>query len=273
LFLEGNYKDSKALKELIFGNRLYSLNINFETNNFPVGMSGAGAGGKGGNCPSYNLYEAYEAGDVRLAATIAKNGDAWPNVNTQELQTYRGGANGLPTANATPTGFYLKKYVNGGTQISGSSVSTRNDRTWVIFRLAEFYLNYAEAYLNLSDKSGFTMTAANAINTVRNRAGLGNLSDGEATLDACKKERFVEFAFEGQRFFDVRRWKEGSKYFQNIYGLEITKNADGSFTETKKLVGAGLLPNARDWQEKMNLFPIPQSEIMKNPNLTQNPGW
>jgi hypothetical protein len=55
--------------------------------------------------------------------------------------------------------------------------------------------------------------------------------------------------------------------------LEITKNADGSFTETKKLVGAGLLPNARDWQEKMNLFPIPQSEIMKNPNLTQNPGW
>ena len=273
LFLEGSYKDSKALKELIFGNRLYSLNINFETNNFPVGMSGAGAGGKGGNCPSYNLYEAYEAGDVRLAATIAKNGDAWPNVNTQELQTYRGGANGLPIANATPTGFYLKKYVNGGTQISGSSVSTRNDRTWVIFRLAEFYLNYAEAYLNLSDKSGFTMTAANAINTVRNRAGLGNLSDGEATLDACKKERFVEFAFEGQRFFDVRRWKEGSKYFQNIYGLEITKNADGSFTETKKLVGAGLLPNARDWQEKMNLFPIPQSEIMKNPNLTQNPGW
>jgi hypothetical protein len=111
------------------------------------------------------------------------------------------------------------------------------------------------------------MTAAQAINTVRKRAGLADLTDAEATLDACKKERFVELAFEGHRFFDVRRWKEGEKYFKTIYGLEITKSGD-ELSSNKKVV------QNRQWdEEKMNLFPIPQSEILKAGNLDQNPGW
>jgi hypothetical protein len=262
-----NWSDAKALKEIIFARRLLSESRTFETYNFPVGMSGAGAGGQGGNCPTQNLVEAYETGDIRLAATVARNGDSWPNANTQPLETYIGGTNGLPNVNATPTSYYLKKYVDPETQISGNGANT-SKHVWVSFRLAEFYLNYAEAYLNLSDKSGLSTTAASAINTVRKRAGLADLSDSEATLEACKKERFVELAFEGHRFFDVRRWKEGDKYFKTIYGLEITKNADGTFTETKKVV------QNRQWDEsKMNLFPIPQSEILKAGNLQQNPGW
>lgn len=262
-----NWSDAKALKEIIFARRLLSESRTFETYNFPVGMSGAGAGGQGGNCPTQNLVDAYETGDIRLAATVAKNGDSWPNANTQPLETYIGGTNGLPNVNATPTSYYLKKYVDPETQISGNGANT-SKHVWVTFRLAEFYLNYAEAYLNLSDKSGLSTTAASAINTVRKRAGLADLSDSEATLEACKKERFVELAFEGHRFFDVRRWKEGDKYFKTIYGLEITKNADDTFTETKKVV------QNRQWDEsKMNLFPIPQSEILKAGNLQQNPGW
>lgn len=262
-----NWSDAKALKEIIFARRILSESRTFETYNFPVGMSGAGAGGQGGNCPTQNLVEAYETGDIRLAATVARNGDSWPNANTQPLETYIGGTNGLPNVNATPTSYYLKKYVDPETQISGNGANT-SKHVWVSFRLAEFYLNYAEAYLNLSDKSGLSTTAASAINTVRKRAGLADLSDSEATLEACKKERFVELAFEGHRFFDVRRWKEGDKYFKTIYGLEITKNADGTFTETKKVV------QNRQWDEsKMNLFPIPQSEILKAGNLQQNPGW
>ena len=260
-----NWSDAKALKEIIFARRLLSESRTFETYNFPVGMSGAGAGGQGGNCPTQNLVDAYETGDIRLAATVAKNGDSWPNANTQPLETYIGGTNGLPNVNATPTSYYLKKYVDPETQISGNGANT-SKHVWVTFRLAEFYLNYAEAYLNLSDKSGLSTTAASAINTVRKRAGLADLSDSEATLEACKKERFVELAFEGHRFFDVRRWKEGDKYFKTIYGLEITKNADDTFTETKKVV------QNRQWDEsKMNLFPIPQSEILKAGNLQQNP--
>lgn len=262
-----SWSDAAAVGEIIFGRRMPTENRNFETYNFPVGISGAGAGGGGGNCPSQNLVNAYEEGDKRFAQTIACNGDSWPNANTQPLETFIGGVNGLPNAYATPTGYYLKKYVTESVQIAGNGANTCK-HVWVTFRLAEFYLNYAECLLNLSDKTGFTMTATSAINTVRKRAGLANLTDAEATLDACKNERFVELAFEGHRFFDVRRWKEGDKYFKTIYGVEITKNADGTFTEAVKTV------QNRQWNDKMYLFPIPQSEILKSGNvLTQNPGW
>ena len=271
-----SWSDANALGEIIFGRRMPTENRNFETYNFPVGISGAGAGGGGGNCPTYNLFSAYEDGDKRLAQTIAQNGDSWPNANTVPLETYVGGVNGLPTAYATPTGFYLKKYVTESVQIAGNGANTCK-HVWVTFRLAEFYLNYAEAMLNLTgggyETSGsLTMTAAYAINQVRQKhGGLAALPTDLSASDFRKKyenERFVELAFEGHRFFDVRRWKEADKYFTNIRGLEITKNADGTFTETPKTV------QTRQWQDKMYLFPIPQSEILKSGGvLTQNPGW
>ena len=74
----------------------------------------------------------------------------------------------------------------------------------------------------------------------------------------------VELAFEGHRFWDVRRWKEGG--FTSIDRLVITKEADGSLSysrTTKNLV----------WDDKMYFYPIPDSEIRKNPNLSQNAGW
>ena len=277
-----SWSDANALGEIIFGRRMPTENRTFETNNFPVGISGAGAGGGGGNCPSQNLVDAYERDvngeiiDKRFAQTIACNGDSWPNANTIPLETYIGGVNGQPTAYATPTSYYLKKYVTESVQIAGNGANTCK-HVWVTFRLAEFYLNYAEAMLNLSGSgyaaaSGFSMTPKAAIDVVRKRAGLAGIEDGLSASDFKQKyenERFVELAFEGHRFFDVRRWKEGENYFKTIYGLKITKNADGSFTETKTVV------QNRQWDEnKMNLFPIPQSEILKSGNvLEQNPGW
>lgn len=271
-----NWSDANAVGEIIFGRRMPTENRTFETNNFPVGISGAGAGGGGGNCPSQNLVEAYEKGDKRFAETVACNGDSWPNANPQPLETFVGGVNGLPNTYATPTGYYLKKYVTESVQIAGNGANTCK-HVWVTFRLAEFYLNYAEAMLNLSGSgysaaTGFSMTPEAAINVVRKRAGLANIAKDLSAADFKAKlenERFVELAFEGHRFFDVRRWKEGEKYFKTIYGVQITKNADGTFTETKTVV------QNRQWDEsKMNLFPIPQSEIMKSGNiLTQNPGW
>lgn len=270
-----NWSDAAAVGEIIFGRRMPTENRTFETYNFPVGISGAGAGGGGGNCPSLNLVESYEQGDNRFAQTIACNGDSWPNANTIPLETFVGGVNGLPNAYATPTGYYLKKYVTESVQIAGNGANTCK-HVWVTFRLAEFYLNYAEAMLNLSGSgytaaTGFTMTPKYAIDVVRRRAGLAGIEDGLSASDfksRYEKERFVELAFEGHRFFDVRRWKEGDKYFKTIYGMQITKNADGTFTETKRVV------QNRQWSDKMNLFPIPQSEILKSGGvLTQNPGW
>ena len=270
-----SWSDAAAVGEIIFGRRMPTENRNFESYNFPVGISGAGAGGGGGNCPTQNLAEAYENGDKRFALSIACNGDSWPNANTVPLETFVGGLNGQPLAYATPTGYYLKKYVTESVQIAGNGANTCK-HVWVTFRLAEFYLNYAEAMLNLSGdgykaETGFTMTPKYAIDLVRKRAGLAGIEDGLSASqfkEKLEKERFVELAFEGHRFFDVRRWKEGDKYFKTIYGLRITKNADGTFNEEKTVV------QNRQWDEKMNLFPIPQSEILKSGNvLVQNPGW
>ena len=270
-----NWSDAAAVGEIIFGRRMPTENRTFETYNFPVGISGAGAGGGGGNCPSLNLVESYEQGDNRFAQTIACNGDSWPNANTVPLETFVGGVNGLPNAYATPTGYYLKKYVTESVQIAGNGANTCK-HVWVTFRLAEFYLNYAEAMLNYSGsgyqkETGFVLSAKQAIDVVRKRAGLAGIAEGLSMEDfkaQYEKERFVELAFEGHRFFDVRRWKEGDKYFKTIYGMQITKNADGTFTEIKRVV------QNRQWNDKMNLFPIPQSEILKSGGvLTQNPGW
>lgn len=290
-----SWSDANALGEIIFARRMPTENRNFETYNFPVGMTGAGAGGGGGNCPSQNLVDAYEMTngklisdpesgydpqnpyanrDKRLALTVACNGDSWPNANTIPLETFVGGMNGLPTAFATPTGYYLKKYVTESVQTAGNGANTCK-HVWVTFRLAEFYLNYAEAMLNLTDDGytaaqGFIMTPAAALNVVRKRAGQPNIEEG---LDAAtfmsrlKNERFVELAFEGHRFFDVRRWKEAPKYFTTIRGMEINKVGEG-FTYTPKVI------QNRQWDDKMYLFPIPQSEILKScAPLTQNPGW
>ena len=271
-----NWSDAAAVGEIIFGRRMPTENRTFETYNFPVGISGAGAGGGGGNCPTQNLVEAYEEGDKRFEQTIARNGDSWPNANTIPLETFIGGVNGMPIAYATPTSYYLKKYVTESVQIAGNGANTCK-HVWVTFRLGEFYLNYAEALFNLTGSgytapSGFpnTATAAYFINQIRKRAGLANLEEGLSASDFKAKyenERFVELAFEGHRFFDVRRWKEADKYFKTIYGLQITKNADGTFNEQKTVV------QNRQWNDKMYLFPIPQSEILKSGSLEQNPGW
>ena len=75
----------------------------------------------------------------------------------------------------------------------------------------------------------------------------------------------VELAFEQHRFWDVRRWKEADKFFTKIDVMKITDNGD-SYTYNRETV-------TRMWNDKMYLFPIPRTEIMKNPNLTQNTGW
>jgi hypothetical protein len=260
LFQKDNWTNTE---ECIFVRRISSSTNTFEKYNFPIGLENAG----GGNCPTQNLVEAYEPGDIRLAATVAMNGEQWPN---ETLETFVGGANGMPIAYATPTGYYLKKYVNKSLTIGAKNATTERHH-WVIFRLAEFYLNYAEAYLNDDNKSGLTMTATQAINTVRKRAGLSDLTDAQTTLDACEKERFVELAFEGHRFYDLRRWKKaGDAKYRTIKTMYITKNDDGSFKEEVKTDAT----TRAYWDDKMYLFPIAQSEILKSGGvLTQNPGW
>lgn len=285
-----NYSTPAITKEIVFARRVGS-NHTVETNNYPVGIEN----GKGGNCPTQNLVDAFEmtngkainetgsgydaadpykGRDPRLALTVAVNGDKWPTVVGTALQTYTGGANGQPISGATTTGYYLKKLCHGAIDIRSNSKYQNDYHSYVIYRMGGIYLDYAEAvfqYLGGADKtsSEFPESASALASKTRTRVGMPAFPAGltnDEFWTKYKNERMVELAFENHRFYDVRRWKEADKYFKSITRMEITKNADGSFKYTPKTV-------ARQWNDKMYLFPIPQSEIQKNPNLTQNTGW
>lgn len=291
LWTKNNYKD--ATSEIIFGRRADRESSSMETSNFPAGLENC----KGGNCPTQNLVDAYEMvdgkpwdqsafydpanpcanRDPRLAATIAVNGETgWPAWNEAPLETFQGGANGEPVNGGTPTGYYLKKYCQGDIDPRSNSTNKSAYHTWITFRLGEFYLNYAEAvfrYLGSADATSaeFPLSAREAASRTRARKSVNmppfptGMSNDEFWTK-YKNERMVELAFEGHRFWDVRRWKEADKYFRSITEMKITRQADGTFAYTRKEV-------ARQWDDKMYFFPIPQADKLKNPNLGQNPGW
>lgn len=293
LWAKDNYQGGESTSEIIFTRRVGDINT-LESGNFPFGV----IGGTGGNCPTQNLVDAYDmqatgksineigsgynennpydGRDPRFYLTIVKNGDEkWPSYNTEPLDITFGGVNGEPLVGATPTGYYLKKLLHASIDLRpGQSKKSKDKHTWITFRLAEFYLNYAEAVFNYTDNpyatsSDFPMSPIEAVNLIRERVempGLPNGLSGEQFKAKYEKERFVELAFEGHRFWDVRRWKEAPKYFTNIIQMKLTKNADGTVKYTRETV-------TRNWDDKMYLFPIPVSDILKNTNLSQNPGW
>lgn len=280
-------------KELIFGLGRGDDSDNgnvFEKANYPVGVEN----GSSGNCPTQslvdqyeyqdngetfgerhpgnidlNLQDPYEGLDPRFALTVVKNGDEWPSNGAQKkvMETFVGGFNGAPKYGATPTSYYLRKYVDGACVTTADNQTYRR-HTWIVFRLGEFYLDYAEAVFNATGSANdatYGMTANEAINVLRNRADIQMpefTEDGDAWVKRYERERLVELAFENHRFWDVRRWKKGAQYFKTIQAATISP----SLVLTRSTI-------TRQWDEKYNFYPIPQSELIKNPNLTQNPGW
>ena len=275
--------------EIIFGLGRGESN-DFEMANYPVGVEN----GSSGNCPTQSLVDQYEYQDngetfgerypgnidltsvdpyegldPRFALTVVKNGDEWPSNGAQKkaIETFVGGFNGAPKYGATPTSYYLRKYVDGSCVTTADNQTTRR-HTWIIFRLGEFYLDYAEAVFNATGSANdatYGMTANEAINVLRNRSDIQMppfTEDGDAWVARYERERLVELAFENHRFWDVRRWKKGAQYFKTIQ----TATLSSDLMLTRSTIN-------RQWDEKFNFYPIPQSELKKNPNLTQNPGW
>lgn len=196
-----NYRDIFATKnsaESIFELQ-YSTN---DSNNHAFWLFPTALGGRRGYAPSTALFNAYEPGDTRRDATIARD------------------AQGR---------LYGIKYFR---------ISTNDDNV-VVLRLAEMYLIRAEANARL----GQFALASQDINVVRQRAGLAPIACADLTscLDRVIRERRVEFAIEGHRFFDLRR--------------------------------AGLAETTLNIPSFRLLWPIPLYEIERNPNLTQNPGY
>ncbi|HEY5688696.1 MAG TPA: RagB/SusD family nutrient uptake outer membrane protein, partial [Yeosuana sp.] len=286
--LENNYSNivnNYTSNELIFERREGNSN-GFERRNFPVGYEG----GNTGTCPTQNLVDAYEmqstglpitdpasgydpaapyvGRDPRLQQTIIVNGSSWKG---QTVGSYIGGTNGQPITNATKTGYYLKKYVIEAINLLPTNTTSR-EHTWVLFRYGETLLNYAEAMNEAygpENGAALGMTALDAVNEIRQRVNMPNFPAGlsqAAFREKLRNERMVELAFEDHRFWDIRRWKIGQQT-TSIFQMEITPAAVGGFVFEKKLL------ETRAFEDRMNLYPIPQAELNKNLNLNQNTGW
>jgi hypothetical protein len=177
------------------------------------------------------------------------------------------------------TGYVLKKVCHPDSE--GDSYTKLKTFPWPLIRLAELYLNYAEAY---NEYYGPDSKVYDALNKIRVRSGvptveeswgnplfaktLNKHKDIDGLREIIKQERRIELAFEGQRNFDVRRWREGDKYFnQAVTGWSVDGTSTGTFYIVKA-VGQRSFITPRDY-----LHPIKYSEIIFNSNLFQNPGW
>ena len=281
LFKSKNYNS----KEVILC-RPTGTSKTFEQANYPMGVTG----GNTTTCPTENLASAFEMKDgrafdwndptmkanqykdrdPRFYLTIVHNGMLWPAKKAVDIS--EGGANGLPLTNATTTGYYLRKYVDNSISFEAGSTTAATHHNWILFRYAEVLLNYAEAMIHVNGNcdykdATYTMSAREALNAVRKRAGIPEVAacSQDEFLMRVKHERRVEMAFEGQLFWDLRRWKNLDET-KNIYAVRITHH-DGVLSYEKTLL------SERSVSNKLYFYPIANVELFKNKKLVQNSGW
>ncbi len=209
------------------------------------------------------IWNAWYGREPRFYADITFDGQLWLHDNIITSFQYDGNSGrGQGSSNDySPTGYQVRK--SAPTAEWGN-----NDRICILMRLPQIYLDYAEA-LNESDPSNTDI--AKYVNIIRERAGIPQYGvDGFPMPDdmrqAIRDERRIELSFEGERYFDVRRWCIAEQTEdKNLHGMDILQNAPEFYTR--------VVADSRQFDKKNYFFPIPQGDILINKNLVQNPGW
>ena len=274
-YFRGSY--SLTSKESIYIVRRANTN-DMEKNNYPIATSG----GKSGVCPTENLVSAYEYigaanpsdpyanRDPRLQASIVVNGSEW---NGRTIAEAAGETDDMANANASKTGYYLKKFLTDNLNLTLDQKAQHN---WVAYRWGEVLLNYAEAmneaYGPAVMPPGYPMSASAALQLVRDRASMSLPPLAASTIDsfreAVKHERRIELAFEDHRYWDLLRWKDAATVLNNpVKGVAITKTAG---TYSYKVVDVA----SRSFKNENYYLPFMRSEIQNSGGtLEQNPGY
>lgn len=208
-----------------------------------------------------DLVAKYNELDYRFAQTVGYNGSYF-NADHPVLQTYQGGKHSPDCR----TGAWMKKFLPD--QMSQAAANATPNG--ILFRLAEAYLNYAEA---LNEAQGPTPEAYAAVNIIRQRSGMADLPAGltqDQFREKVRKERDIELAFEDHRLWDIRRWmvaENDGVMKGKFWGLKIfTIPASTEFRYEPFNF------ETRTFNRNMYLHPFPQAEVNKG-YLVQNPGW
>lgn len=215
----------------------------------------------------------------RFYADMAFDGSKWfMRSNTYNIQSKVGQYSGKKQSRVySVTGYYTKKLVNWNLVYSATS-NTVESYPWPVMRLGDLYLLYAEAL----NESGHGADALPYLNQIRARAGLPSVEQAwsaystkptkyaatDGLRDIIRQERLIEMAFEGSRFWDLRRWKTAPQVLSTpIYGWDIEQSTYEDYNRKK------LLYNPRFIAPRDYLWPIKEYDQQINPNLVQNTGW
>jgi hypothetical protein len=186
------------------------------------------------------------------------------NPTLHGLDSPEGTTVGSPGNNlhSSKTGYNIRKFHN---ETLSSLNETTASRPYILYRLAEIYLNYAEAQYHL----GAEGIARDFLNKVSSRALQPMITaSGSDLLEAIKRERRIELAFEGHNFWDERRWMNPANLGFDVRGLTWEKDASGNL-----LAPVEYTVVTRPWYDRQYYLPIPNDEILKAPSLEQNAGY
>lgn len=220
----------------------------------------------------YDPADPYANRDPRMKATLYYHGaPLMPLEPDNTVDTSEGGNCMLSPSSVryTRTGYYIRKYSSPSSSRNGN-----NDGWMRTMRLAELYLNYAEA-ANEAASGTAPNEAVDAVNAVRDRVGMPKIPYGlskDEFRTRVRNERRVELAYEGHRFYDVRRWKILDKTDRVVTGMKVTKQADGTPTYERFVVS-----HRNAYSDKWLRLPVPGEEVARLLTQTgenfQNPGW
>lgn len=226
------------------------------------------------------VHNSMKGRDGRFYASIFFNGMYWIHTDATKPQYkpvtfFTGGTSSYAHASGdyVKTGFLFTKFTD-------PTVDTRKNvwgsLTWSYMRLAEIYLNYAEACNEKPERDA--AEALKYINMLRNRAGIstkledcypGVVGNKEELRKWIRQERMVELAYEGLRYYDLRTWMiAGEEANGPCYGLDLTAtNYEDSWKRTSKICQPLV------FEEKHYLFPIGKKQLEEMKHFTQNQGW
>jgi starch-binding outer membrane protein, SusD/RagB family len=219
--------------------------------------------------------------EPRFYADLAFDGSKWYMQNgTWDIQAKYGQNQARKGSfGYSITGYFTKKLVNWKFEITSSSAYSYENYSWPMMRMGDLYLLYAEA---LNEAYGPTADAYTYINKIRTRAGLKSVEESwtnysnkptkyttqSGLREIIHQERAIELAFEGSRFWDLRRWKEAASALNaSVRGWNIDYEDANSYYRPVLLFNQEFV-TPRDY-----LWPIKEYDISVNPNLIQNIGW